>query len=137
MPHTAESIKDPKTTQVERDAWDAYLGELEQYDTLIAQRDLQVQSARTRAIIDEGMTIRNSPSIDAMREWAQRRMDRYGILIPLEPEEDLVMAWISGNVIKTSQDAYRLVVGIAAASGLDKETLDKIEDMFRSTMGRG
>ena len=135
-PHTAETIKDPKTTDEDKELWAFYLDALAVHQAEVQEVTNQRARARTNAIIDRAIKIRGTPSMPDMNAWADRQMDRYGIAVSRETDDDLLMAWIVGNVIRVQADAYKLLMGIAVASGLSPEDMASMEATFLDHMGK-
>ena len=135
-PHTATSIKDPKTSDEEKAQWADYLMAFDAHEIAVAEVKRKRNRAQINAIIDRAIVLRDIPASGDLSKWADRQMDRYGIAVERETEDDLVLSWIHLNVIRVPNDAYKLIMGIAAASGLGREVLSQVEGMFLDSLGR-
>lgn len=137
--HDAESIRDPKTSDEDRAAWDVYQDALREYETKTDELDTQTNEMRGTFINLEGMRVRGLP--DDLKAWAANQTARYGFEIDTTTPDDLLLAFIGHNVIRTARDGVRIAAGILRASGLDQEALDQAERSFLDSLegqqGRG
>ncbi len=122
--HTAETIEDPKTTDVEREAWAAYQQALADYTAL---RNELVG----RRIITQGIEILDIPPEEAWipeYEWL-------GYKIP-DGRLPRLYWWAQQELIKTPDDMMQIIRGIVKAAGADEEVLGRLEDYFRASMAQ-
>ena len=130
--HDAESIKDPKTSDEERAAWEVYAAKRAAYDKRTAEIDGQINEMRGTFINLEGIKVRGLPA--DLAAWADKQRTRYGFEIDGSDDESLLLAFISHNVIRTMRDGVRITAGILRASGLDQEALDAAEASFLDSL---
>jgi hypothetical protein len=113
--HNETTIKDPLTSQEERDAWEEYSAESEIW---LAEK----QKLQARFLAEEGIVCLDIPERDELIKWGDKRRERYRMPIPPE-YDDLVTYYIATQIIRGNSDAEKIIAGIFAASGYDQEVL--------------
>lgn len=106
--------------------WEAYQA---------AQR--RAGAARNGMLLDlflaEGIEV-ETPDDEALAGW-KKRMARYGVPVPDDPE-DVRLAWIKREVIGSTDDLLAIQSAVMEKTGIGPNTMRRAEAMFRREMGR-
>lgn len=127
IPHDAESIKDPKTTDEERAAWDEYLEKQAQAQVEYGAKSSQAQM---RLIATEGFIPIDATDED---EWIQQH-EWIGYVVPEDPLERQLHYFLTEVIGSVDDDMMTIYKGIYRATGIDEEVLSKLEASFRVQM---
>jgi len=137
--HDEVSIKDPKTSDKERAAWDKYQERLEKWEAKVAENQAKRDTMEARFIALRAIAIPSRPTDEAMKQWAEEQELLFG-LVPdsdngLPDKINLYLFWIAQEVIATQDDGKRIMIGVMRASGMDAEAIDQAVNMFWPEMG--
>jgi hypothetical protein len=129
-PHTEESIKDPKTTDEERQAWNEYKAAL-----AVANADFnaRIAEARMRLLATRGVRIVDYERRE--KQWIEEH-EWLGMKVPEDARERLVHFFKFEVVGESLDDVIGITKGIYIASGADPEVVAAGEESFRASLGR-
>lgn len=125
--HDKESIKDPKTPEEDREQW-------KERERISAEIEAVVD-ARSNKRIMRIIATRGVIMLDMPREksWIEEH-EWLGYTVPKHKRARLYH-YFNKEVIGTIEDGVRIMAGITAASGFDKEVLARVEAGFRAKVG--
>ena len=126
---TQDYVDSEYVTEEEKGAWDQYQIDMEEPSAEFSER---INLARPRLIALRGIRLADA-SIE--KEWTKDH-EWMGMNVPEDTRDrahHFFMTEILGNL---EDDMAAIMVGIYRASGYDSEVLDKVEQSFRSAMGK-
>lgn len=120
--HNADTIADPKTTQEEKDAWEAYLA-------CQGPMGMEIRRRQYRTRLYKGV------KRDPPQEWIEEQT-MLGAFVPESPV-DRKIAWLE-DILVTVDDWAGVVMKITrcALEGAGEEALSATETMFQRAMGQ-
>jgi hypothetical protein len=132
FPHNEKSIQDPKTPDEDRAAWAEYLVAKADHDAKAAANESRRATLRVRFMALRATRVVGQPDLE---EWAREQEEEWAIPVP-DGETDRLLFYWTTEAVKTQEDGYKVFNGVMAATGLDEEVLDQVEEMFRNSLGR-
>ena len=132
FPHDEKSIQDPKTPDEDRAAWAEYLVAKADHDAKAAANESRRATLRVRFMALRATRVVGHPDLE---EWAREQEEEWAIPVP-DGETDRLLFYWTTEAVKTQEDGYKVFNGVMAATGLDEEVLDQVEEMFRNSLGR-
>jgi hypothetical protein len=138
-PYDEESIKD--APEEDQEAWEQYLIDKAEYDAEVSALDTRIALLRARFMALKATRVVDQPDL---QEWKREQEEEWGIPRPDDPN-DLKFEFFLSEVVRGTEtditgepaDATKLMLGIARASGMDREALDAVEERFRYSLGIG
>ena len=134
VPYTATSIDDEKTPAEDTEAWGQYVPLLLAYNLEVKAIEEKQGLMRARVLIHKATRVIDQPDL---HEWAKQQEEFYGIPMPEEDEEALLLQYFGTEVSKGTDDMLLLMAGVMRATGVTEEVLDAFESNFRDQMGDG
>lgn len=132
FPHNAKSIEDANTSDEDRAAWAEYLVAKADRDAKAAANESRRATLRVRFMALRATRVVGQPDLE---EWAREQEEEWAIPVP-DGETDRLLFYWTTEAVKTQEDGYKVFNGVMAATGLDEEVLDQVEEMFRNSLGR-
>ena len=137
--HDEVSIKDPKTSDKERAAWDKYQERLAEWQAIVDTNQEKRDEMEARFIALRAFDVPDRPNDDELAAWAEEQEMLFGIVPDkdngLQEKTNIYLLWIEQEVLGTADDAKKIMIGVMRASGLDKEAVDQAVSMFWSPVG--
>jgi len=126
VPYTQEVIDSlgDKVPEEDRRAWEEYLNRRTEVDRRRNELTMRLLAVDGVRIVDEGLE----------DEW-EKKARWFGYTVP-EDKWERQYFFFTNFVIGTLQDVVAITAGIYEASGVAKEVVDRMEELFRDKMGR-
>lgn len=130
--HDEKSIEEDKTLPEEKDAWVQYLADKTEWEVHEAHLSARRHQMRALFLAREGLKLVDFD----LEAWALERASLYGFTLRENMrEQDLQEMFLDSELLRDTEDAFNIMIGIFKASGMDQEVLDQVEESFRDTMG--
>jgi hypothetical protein len=126
-PMNDEVAAHPKTSAEDKKRYEAWKKEVDRI-----QSDNVVKM--TRVLFLRCLEVEDVP--EDLHAWAADFEDYFGVEVDQEDERELLLSFISNEVVRTTDDFALAIRYVLRASGADPEVLEELEASFRDNLGR-